>query len=786
MRATQRPVSRPAGMWVYLAIGIVAGAWVASAPAQTTITSEQIDPVYFGPSTVESMADMIERDRLVSRPVLDPRRERTAGIWQVPSRRSMGETCSGSNHVVNKWGDPQMGIGFPQLVNFEGVFVSTPASEGTRTPAVRVVGYRAGKLVARTDWFDGLSTEPTWFDCALAGVDRIEFQAAPVLDGAGWYALDDLTFTWASDPTATPVVVGFDDLPENHRVSGSGYAGLIWETGTGDLSLSTGVPSPQQPRQLAPEAPAVASPAGGETATPPNLLATYQGVLRGDAGSMSYPPDTDGAVGPNHYVITVNRNFAVYDKSTGAELTNILLGTFLPGSNGDPRVLFDQHSQRWFVIVTDFSGGANVYIAVSLTDDAMGSWFKTSFYTAQGGDAGRWPDYPTLGVDQNGLYTCCYMVGGNSMTIFAVDKAPLVAASPSLGTVSAFRNLPWEGAMQPAHTYGSPVGEYIVSTGTSTSLNVRRVNPPLTQPTLTDLGSLMVPAYSDPPNAPALGSSVPLNTVGSRLMMSVYRNGSLWTTHTIDHNGRAACRWYQIDPQSMGLVQVGTVADSSLYYFFPSIMVDGNGNAVMGFTGSNASQYAGCYFTGRLANDMLGMMAPPAQYKIGTAAHNNIDSYGRNRWGDYSYTTLDPVDDTTIWTLQEYGHANDIWGTYMAKLSHGPIDCNGNTLPDACDLDCGPAGGACDLPGCGGSTDCNGNGVLDECDAIGGGDFDIDGDVDLDDFAALFDCLAGPDTAPTPTAPECAQTCLDAFDLDNDGDCDADDFAALALLFTGS
>lgn len=66
-------------------------------------------------------------------------------------------------------------------------------------------------------------------------------------------------------------------------------------------------------------------------------------------------------------------------------------------------------------------------------------------------------------------------------------------------------------------------------------------------------------------------------------------------------------------------------------------------------------------------------------------------------------------------------------------------DCNANGLDDACDLACGPSGGACDLPGCGGSSDCNANLVPDECDRRGvvrvgdRDDFDdADGDGDAD------------------------------------------------------
>lgn len=43
-------------------------------------------------------------------------------------------------------------------------------------------------------------------------------------------------------------------------------------------------------------------------------------------------------------------------------------------------------------------------------------------------------------------------------------------------------------------------------------------------------------------------------------------------------------------------------------------------------------------------------------------------------------------------------------------------DCNGNGLPDECDLECSALGGSCDLPGCGESLDCQPNGFPDECD----------------------------------------------------------------------
>jgi hypothetical protein len=66
------------------------------------------------------------------------------------------------------------------------------------------------------------------------------------------------------------------------------------------------------------------------------------------------------------------------------------------------------------------------------------------------------------------------------------------------------------------------------------------------------------------------------------------------------------------------------------------------------------------------------------------------------------------------------------------------------------------------------------------------GDFDDDGDVDLDDHVALADCLAGPDASPDPTPPVTVAECLMGFDFDTDQDVDINDAAEFAAVFSGS
>jgi hypothetical protein len=649
------------------------------------IESEKLSPNDYGGGYIEHMDACVERDEIL-RSKIDVNSEVKHGIWSIPTGGSTYYPYSGKHYAVNKWGDTMMGISFPSIVNLHGAwFAGQGADESIFTEGIRVHGYLNGELTQTTNWFEDIDETPSWFAINLHNIDRIVIEAIPVYNGAGWYAMDDFTYSVINpiqQDNSNTIVLDFEDTLYKQDLGKTNYGGLTWETGTGEFKID--------------KEPAVQKESESNENNPPINPTTYhnfKGVIRGDAESWSYPPDTCGAVGPDHFVVTVNRNFAVYDKITGEELINIHLGSFLPGCNGDPRVLFDQYSDRWIVIVCDFN--TKIFLAVSTSDDATGDWFKCDFVVSQGSDAGKWPDYPTLGVDEDGIYTAAYMIGGTyGMSIFALEKAPLIASEPSLGNIYAFRELPWEGAIQPVHSFGDCEGEYFVSRSSSSSLRVRLLTNLLTDPQLTELCYVTIPSHYEPPNAPALGSTVPLNTVGHRLMNAVYRDGYIWTAHCIGLDGRAASRWYKIDVDGATLDDYGTISDSVMHYYFPSIIVNSEGNAIMGFTGSHSEQYASAYYTTRESNDPPGEMDPPTLLKEGEDTYNLVDGYGRNRWGDYSLCSVDPTDDT-LWTIQEYAHTHNgsqnRWGTWIVKIGHA------NRAPENPNID-GPTDGKTDTP----------------------------------------------------------------------------------------
>jgi hypothetical protein len=77
--------------------------------------------------------------------------------------------------------------------------------------------------------------------------------------------------------------------------------------------------------------------------------------------------------------------------------------------------------------------------------------------------------------------------------------------------------------------------------------------------------------------------------------------------------------------------------------------------------------------------------------KAGEAKYDKDYGSGRNRWGDYSHTMPDPVDDNAFWTIQEYattpGGGYDRWATWWGKIDPPTpsvtLSLAGSPMPEA-------------------------------------------------------------------------------------------------------
>ena len=184
----------------------------------------------------------------------------------------------------------------------------------------------------------------------------------------------------------------------------------------------------------------------------------FDGIKFGDPGASFVPPDTNGDVGRNHYVQTVNSSIAVFDKQgntlAGPMPINTLFaplgGPCATGSVIDPLVNYDPLADRW--IVLGFPFDSPICIAVSRTGDPVtGGWFLYDLDVAAFG----FPDYPKLGVWPGAYYlTTQRGFHGGGLDVYALDRTNML--NGKLATFVHFFVIPSSGFLLPADLDGRP------------------------------------------------------------------------------------------------------------------------------------------------------------------------------------------------------------------------------------------------------------------------------------------------------------------------------------------
>ncbi|HET9372170.1 MAG TPA: hypothetical protein VFO19_18040 [Vicinamibacterales bacterium] len=426
----------------------------------------------------------------------------------------------------------------------------------------------------------------------------------------------------------------------------------------------------------------------------------FDGIGQGFAGFnvTSAPPDINGAVGTTQYVQWVNTSFAVFDKASGTLLYGPAAGNTLwtgfgggcqANNDGDPIVQFDKLAQRW--VMTQFSVDTLPYlqcVAVSSTDDALGTWARYAF------EYNDFPDYPKLGVWPDAYYISFNMFRNGSFftggRVCAYDRATMLAGQPAPLQICAQIG---SGSLLPSDLDGTtppPAGtpNYVLrfTTGAlqwfkfhvdwatpANSTFVQQSNVPVAPFTIScnGTGGTCVPQP---------GTSQRLDTLGDRLMYRLaYRrfptHAALVVNHAVTFSSRTAVRWYELRDTGTGLTlhQQGTYSPDEDHRWMGSAAMDGAGNIVIGYSVSSAATVPGVRFAGREPTDPLGTLSAETPLVAGTGSQQQ----GLSRWGDYSSMSVDPIDDCTFWYTNQYLKANGIfnWSTRIASFKFG--SCGG-------------------------------------------------------------------------------------------------------------
>jgi hypothetical protein len=383
------------------------------------------------------------------------------------------------------------------------------------------------------------------------------------------------------------------------------------------------------------------------------------------------------------------------------------VGTFT--SVFDPRVLYDPYEKRWIAIsVVDANlSTSGILLGTTTNSDPTGTWTRKRIKADAAGTA--WADFPTVGFNRNWIVVQVNMFSNANNAfrrsqILTFNKTNVYAGGTNR---TVFNNSTIGGTQMPAVTFDTNTTTmYLLQTWNTIFTNAQsEVNGYLRLYTMTGAPASptftptsIFPAYQpwafSPGNvdfARQSNTTVKVRNGDSRIQNVVYRNGSLWCAQTVflpyTNATRSAVQWWEI--ATNGVVrQAARIDDSSgiNFYAFPSISVNKFGDALLGYSRFSSNQYASANYSFRAFSENSGSIGTDLVLKSGEGRYYKTFGAGPNRWGDYSATMVDPVNDTDLWTIQEYAatpvgtgstDGDGRWGTWWGKIAV-PVPPNDN------------------------------------------------------------------------------------------------------------
>ncbi len=450
-----------------------------------------------------------------------------------------------------------------------------------------------------------------------------------------------------------------------------------------------------------------------------------------DDTSEAYPPDTMGALGGfGHYAELLNSSYALYSADTGnlsvfiPRMTlkefwnNAFTNTHNDNPFGgpppplneaddpfDPRIYYDSNHGRWYAVAVDHrkSTQSQIYVAVTKGDNPSPPAWRGFVIDADQNDT-RWADFPTLGASKDGVFIAATMVPIDPMNtdrqvhLTGIPLASLKMATPTISGMRKVEDVGFTGALQmavdtrPTQPDSIPYRGYVAD-------NVGAVSSVEVPADFFSGGALVTSAagfggaapQATLPYHPFQGSLVPIEAEGSARFTSnvVLASSGYWGVRSVAGTNSNQLQWFRANPATGSVIEAGTIAapNGDVHFLYPSIHVSAFEEVVIGFNGMDNANVTG-----------MAVNAPGSWAVAGATDINGVTTFGtpqpfqasastydvsfltdpdkdpdpmtnpyRNRWGDYSATTLGRHL-TEFATIQEYAPDEDVWATTVSQF----------------------------------------------------------------------------------------------------------------------
>ncbi len=392
------------------------------------------------------------------------------------------------------------------------------------------------------------------------------------------------------------------------------------------------------------------------------------------------PYDAAIATSSKQVLVMTNAQFAVFDKTNGAQLALADFNSFFGDSAGtafDPKCFYDPAMGRFVMMAVERQSNPNIALilmAVSQTSDGTGAWYQYVFDASLSGTTatGTWSDFPSLGYDDDRIY-----IGSNQYTfsgsfrsakVRCWSKADLYSGGPASyvdfdnikladGSTSAF-------TVKPARNLESSSTGHFFATRPNggSSISIWTVTGTFPSLTLSTAVSVPIGAYSPPPDAAQPGTTTLVATGDNRTQDVVWLGGHYYTAFAekvgTQASATAAVRYLDVTDAGAAARDL-TYEASGIFMYYPAVSVDPQGNVAMVFERSSSTEYVSMYET-RI----------PAGGAVDSSLRVNpgLTSNASGRWGDYNAVANDPSDPSLIWIHGGYDNGNNHWATWIAGV----------------------------------------------------------------------------------------------------------------------
>lgn len=406
----------------------------------------------------------------------------------------------------------------------------------------------------------------------------------------------------------------------------------------------------------------------------------------------SSPPDTVGAVGPNHYISMVNASrFAIWDKSGNPLVAPVALHSLWVGGtspcedgDGDPIVVYDSLADRWLMQEFDFTDNSFcVYVSMT-ADPVSGGWYGYAF------SAPNFPDYPQYGVWNDAYYVSTFE--SPQLGIYAFDRNSMLAGEPAsyqrFEIPHLFGSSPRVTRILPADIGGTQlppaanqpnvflrsVHSTQDSTNPTTRLELYEYDVDWQSPgnsSFSLVQSITPAPFALLPCSPNTRDCIPqpdtsnkIDALFNRAMRQLHYRSfpdgseSMVVNQVVDvGDGVAGIRWWELHRDTLtegpsaqwSIRQESTYSPDNSYRFMGSVTMNKKGDIALGYSASSETEYPSIRVTARHHIHPLNQMTMQELTLVDGISYLTVNQ----RWGDYTSIYTDPSDDNVFWYINQ-------------------------------------------------------------------------------------------------------------------------------------